>query len=89
MLARTRELLELFAGTYSSSLDPETPVSQLPPDERQIVEILKALSTQPRLIILDEATARLDSRQVSRLFDLIGDWKAQGMGHGVCLAPDG
>lgn len=78
MYAKTRELLDLFAGTVQDSLQPDEPVSALPPDERQIVEILKALSLDPRLIILDEATASLDSRQVGRLFELVADWKAQG-----------
>jgi ribose transport system ATP-binding protein len=76
---RTRELLDLFAGTVRPSLHPETPVATLPPDERQIVEILKALSLEPRLIILDEATASLDSRQVGRVFELVEGWKARGM----------
>lgn len=78
ILRRTQELLDLFAGTYHASLQPDTPVRTLPPDERQIVEILKALSLNPRLIILDEATASLDGRQVNRLFELVNDWKAAG-----------
>ncbi len=79
MRARTQDLIALFAGTVQSSLEPDALVNSLPPDERQVVEILKALSLKPRLIILDEATASLDSRQVNRLFDLIGDWKRSGM----------
>ncbi len=75
---RTRALLDLFAGTVRQSLQPDEPVSALPPDERQIVEILKALSLDPRLIILDEATASLDSQQVGRLFELVAAWKEQG-----------
>lgn len=75
---RTRELLDLFAGTHQASLQPDIPVAALPPDEQQIVEILKALSLNPRLIILDEATASLDGRQVNQLFELIAAWKAQG-----------
>jgi len=78
MRRRTVKLLDLFGGTVRS-LKPDVPVKLLPPDERQIVEILKALSTQPRLIILDEATSSLDSRQVARLFELIAEWKANGM----------
>ncbi len=76
--ARTQALLELFAGTISPRLTPDTPVNALPPDERQIVEILKAISGDPRLIILDEATASLDANQVNRLFELIGRWQAAG-----------
>lgn len=75
----TQALLDLFAGTYAASLHPDAPVYRLPPDERQLVEILKALSQQPRLMILDEATASLDSQQVSRLFELIVQWKQADM----------
>jgi ribose transport system ATP-binding protein len=75
---RTEELLSLFRGTYSAAMQPDAPIAGLSPDERQIVEILKALSLEPRLIILDEATASLDSRQVSRLFDLVQRWKEEG-----------
>lgn len=78
--ARTRELLALFEGTVSRRLDADTPVRELPPDEKQIVEILKAWSIEPRLLILDEATASLDSRQVARLFDLVAGWKQRGAG---------
>ena len=75
---RTRDLLALFAGTFKSDLSPDIPIGLLPPDEKQIVEILKAVSFNPRLLILDEATASLDSRQVQRLFELVRHWKADG-----------
>jgi ribose transport system ATP-binding protein len=76
--ARTQELLALFEGTYKTDLHPDSSVASLPPDEKQIIEILKAISSDPWLIILDEATASLDSRQVSKLFDLVAKWKEQG-----------
>lgn len=79
MNKRSQELLELFRGTLSPEVTPETPVGELSPSDRQIVEILKALSLQPRLLILDEATASLDSKQVDQLFQLIARWKAQGI----------
>jgi len=75
---RTADLLALFAGTFRSDLAPDVPVQALLPDEKQIVEILKAVSINPRLLILDEATASLDSRQVQRLFELVAHWKEQG-----------
>jgi ribose transport system ATP-binding protein len=76
--ARTEELLSLFEGTFKTSLYPDSPVASLPPDEKQIIEILKAISFDPWMIILDEATASLDSRQVQRLFELVKRWKEQG-----------
>lgn len=75
---KTDTLLSLFEGTYKSSLEPDVPVARLSPDEKQIVEILKAVSFDPRLLILDEATASLDRRQVERLFELIVRWKQEG-----------
>ncbi len=78
VLAKTEELLALFEGTFKTDLRPDMPVSALPADEKQIVEILKAVSFDPRILILDEATASLDSRQVQRLFELVAKWKAEG-----------
>lgn len=77
--SKTEALLSLFEGTYKTDLRPDVIVADLPPDEKQIVEILKAISFNPRLLILDEATASLDSRQVNRLFELVRKWKAEGI----------
>ena len=71
----TERLLAMFEGTVKSMLTPDMPVTALSPDEKQIIEILKAISSDPRLLILDEATASLDSRQVQRLFELVTGWK--------------
>ncbi len=75
---KTEALLSLFEGTFKTALSPEVSVANLPPDESQIIEILKAISFDPRMIILDEATASLDSRQVQRLFELVTRWKDEG-----------
>ncbi|MDQ3706606.1 MAG: sugar ABC transporter ATP-binding protein [Chloroflexota bacterium] len=75
---KTEQLLALFAGMFKTDLTPDTQVGPLPPDEKQIIEILKAVSFNPRLLILDEATASLDSRQVQRLFELVVRWKEEG-----------
>ena len=79
MKRRAEALLELFKESLSANVTPDTPVSELSPSERQIVEILKALSLQPSMLILDEATASLDSKQVDKLFELVKTWKAQKM----------
>jgi ribose transport system ATP-binding protein len=75
---KTEELLALFEGTFKANLRPDAYVSDLPADEKQIIEILKAISFNPRMLILDEATASLDSRQVQRLFELVKKWKEEG-----------
>ncbi len=77
--ALTQKFLALFEGTFDKPLQPDRTVKTLQADERQVVEILKALSHEPRILILDEATASLDNRQVKRLFELISEWKKEGM----------
>ena len=76
---RTTHLLSLFEDALGPSVGPGSFVSALSPSDRQLVEILKALSREPRIMILDEATASLGARQVERLFELVGEWKARGM----------
>ena len=76
---RTARLLSLFEGALGPSVGPDSFVSDLSPSDRQIVEILKALSREPRVMILDEATASLGARQVERLFELVAEWKGRGM----------
>jgi ribose transport system ATP-binding protein len=80
MNQQTLDLLERFEGTFQESLHPETLVRNLPPDEKQIVEILKAISRDPEILILDEATASLDSNQVNQLFNIINQLKTEGKG---------
>jgi ribose transport system ATP-binding protein len=55
---------QLLAG-----LDIRKMVHELNPGEMQIVEIAKAISENPRLLILDEPTAALEQAQVKSLFD--------------------
>jgi ribose transport system ATP-binding protein len=46
---------------------------------RQLVEILKALSSNASLIIMDEPTSTLTSTETSQLFDIIRQLKASGV----------
>ena len=53
----TRELLDRF----NLELDPMTRVKRLTMGKQQILEILKAISTNPKILILDEPTSSLDT----------------------------
>lgn len=79
LLERTAELLTNFRGVFTEDVEPNTIVGGLPNSERQLVEVVKALAWEPSVLILDEATASLDSRQVERLFELVHEWRDQGM----------
>lgn len=62
-LRRGTEDLIRHLSDVAPGIAPETPVSRLGPDQKQLVELMKALSQDPDILILDEATACLDSRQ--------------------------
>jgi ribose transport system ATP-binding protein len=72
-------LMALFAPVAGKGFHPTSRVGELPPDQRQIVELLKILARGPRLMILDEATATLDHRQVATFFDILRARKAEGI----------
>ena len=54
-------------------------VVNLAPDEKQLVEIAKALIKKANLLILDEPTASLGFRQVNHVFSTIKALKEQGL----------
>jgi D-xylose transport system ATP-binding protein len=60
-------------------LDPTMPVQRLGVAERQLVEIAKALSKDPKVLILDEPTAALSDVEVHRLLDVVRELKARGI----------
>ncbi|MEH0573574.1 sugar ABC transporter ATP-binding protein [Streptomyces sp. B21-108] len=66
-------------STWSVDVDPQTPAGELDVEQRQFVEIARALSFGARFIILDEPTAQLDAAAISRLFDRIRDLQRQGV----------
>lgn len=78
--SKCRELLSLFDGVVTSNFRLATRVADLAPDERQLLELLKAISTHPKLLLLDETTASLDAKQVERLFAHLKRWREDGLG---------
>ncbi|MFF4346086.1 sugar ABC transporter ATP-binding protein [Streptomyces sp. NPDC001530] len=75
----TRRRAQELLSTWSVDVDPQTPAGDLSVEQRQFVEIARALSFGARFIILDEPTAQLDGAAINRLFDRIRDLQRQGV----------
>jgi len=60
-------------------VDPDAPAQSLSVAELQMLEIVKSLSHNIELLVLDEPTAALDEKEASRLFLLIDSLKKEGI----------
>jgi simple sugar transport system ATP-binding protein len=72
---KSRDLLQ----KWSVDVDVRLPARELSIEQRQFVEIARALSFGARFIVLDEPTAQLDAAAIGRLFTRIGDLQQQGV----------
>jgi ABC-type sugar transport system ATPase subunit len=75
MSARSKEALDRLG----LDITPDSLVGNLPLAERQMIEIAKALASNPKILILDEPTASLGQRESEQLFMAIGGLRAQGV----------
>jgi ABC-type sugar transport system ATPase subunit len=73
---RARELFDRLGV----QVDSETLCRHLTVAQRQVVEIAKALAIDSRIIVMDEPSAVLSPKEVDRLFGIIRELKAQGIG---------
>ena len=73
---RAADLLQRIGVT----LDPDRLVGDLTMPEQQVVEIAKAMGAEARVLIMDEPTASLSEREVTRLFAVIARLRGDGVG---------
>lgn len=66
-------------GKFQVELDPAARVADLGVGQKQLVEIVKALAKESRILILDEPTAALAEHEVRVLLDILRDLKKRGI----------
>ena len=71
----TQELID----KYQFPLKPDTVVANLGIGQRQLIEILKGLSQNSKLLIMDEPTASLSGKEAEMLFKIIRTLRGQGV----------
>ncbi|MFJ3617311.1 sugar ABC transporter ATP-binding protein [Streptomyces iakyrus] len=65
---RLKSEASALLDTWDVRVDPGARTAGLRVEDRQMVEIARALSFGARFIVLDEPTAQLDNREIERLF---------------------
>jgi ribose transport system ATP-binding protein len=70
--------IALFDGVTGEGFAADATVDALRADQRQLVEIMKALATEAPVLIFDEPTSALDRAQVDRFFEILRRLKTEG-----------
>jgi len=76
LFRETKQMLSIFE---IDNIAPQTLVSDLSIANKQVVEILKAMSIQPKILILDEPTSSLTDFETQELFENIRKLKSEGI----------
>lgn len=75
MYKKSREML----AKLGFDIDPHTLVRKLSTAQQQIVEIVRAISYDSKIIIMDEPTASLTQSEIDHFFEIIRNMKRQGI----------
>ena len=70
---------QVLLNRFKVDLDPAAPVRTLGVGQKQLVEIIKALAKNSKILILDEPTAALAEHEVLILLDILRDLRQRGI----------
>jgi ribose transport system ATP-binding protein len=73
--AKAKQLLDMM----EVDLDPNATVRSLRTAEKQIIEILKTLTREAKVIVLDEPTSSLNDKEKENFFRIVSRMKAKGV----------
>ncbi|NMW64647.1 ABC transporter ATP-binding protein [Mobiluncus mulieris] len=77
-LNSAREKVRELSAKFGFDIDPDSLIEDLPVGAQQRVEIIKALSREAKMLILDEPTAVLTPQETDELIEIMRQLKASG-----------
>ncbi len=83
LTVRRREMVkqaQALLSSYDVHIPADTPLGSLTIAQRQVVEIIKAVSFNAHILVMDEPTSSLSDKEVEFLFRTIKRLKADGVG---------
>jgi ribose transport system ATP-binding protein len=76
---RLRAAVQPLMDRLGVDFSPDTPVAELSIAQRQLLEIIKALSLDARVVIMDEPTSSLTMSETRRLLSVVDELKRNGV----------
>lgn len=78
-IKKQHELASEMLKKVCPEIDAGTLVSQLSLEDQKMVELARAVSTWPKVLLIDETSASLSKENVNKLFDIIRQAKQEGV----------
>jgi len=72
---KSKEYLERFA----LNIDPEMPINELGMGQKRIIEILKAITIEAKILLLDEPTTGMSKAEIDKFFEIIKRFKNESL----------
>ncbi|MBM7573732.1 sugar ABC transporter ATP-binding protein [Aquibacillus albus] len=76
---KMKQEAEALKNSWGIDIPLDVPVSDMTPSERTLLEILRAMDAESRILILDEPTASLSDKESQLLFSFIERLRSQGV----------
>ncbi len=77
---RMHKEAQALLDSFDMALDAEAIVKRIPIAQRQMVEIVKAISENSRILVMDEPTSSISDKEVDFLFSIMRTLAAKGVG---------
>lgn len=78
--SKMNEIAKKYLDELNAGIEPTEIVRNLPVSKQQMVEIATALSTNAKIMVMDEPTSALTDREIDNLFRIIRKFREEGKG---------